>query len=82
MSHPRPPKTPKKPTNLSIDSELLAQARLLNINLSATLERALKQEVRGAQQKKWLSENQQGLDVCNELAETNGLFADKHRIFG
>jgi len=81
MPSPRPHKAPKKPTNVSIDSKLLAQARQLNINLSATLEHALEQEVRTALQKKWLSENQSGLDACNELADKNGLFADKHRVF-
>ncbi len=30
----------KRPANLSINAELLAQARALDINLSATLERA------------------------------------------
>ena len=33
---------PKKPTNLSLNSDLLAEAKRLNINLSATLEKARK----------------------------------------
>jgi len=37
---------PKKPTNISINSELLVKARNLKINLSATLEYALEAEVR------------------------------------
>ena len=36
---------PKKATNLSLNSELLAEAKRLNINLSATMEKALVQEV-------------------------------------
>ena len=72
---------PKKPTNLSINSQLLAEARHLKINLSATLEQALEKEVRAAQRNKWLAENRKGIEVCNELAEKHGLFADKHRIF-
>ncbi len=36
---------PKKATNLSLNSELLAEAKRLNINLSATMEKALIQEV-------------------------------------
>lgn len=35
---------PKKAANLSINSDLLRKTRELNINLSATLERALKEE--------------------------------------
>lgn len=72
----------KKPANLSVNSELLAQARELNINLSATLERALEQEVRKTQRDKWLTENAQAIENCNQLAQTHGLFADKHRTFG
>ena len=36
----------KKPTNVSINAELLAKAKSLDINLSATLESALKEQIR------------------------------------
>ena len=72
---------PKKPTNLSINSSLLAKARDLNINLSATLEKALESEVRQSTREKWLAENKKALENCNELAQEHGLFADKHRDF-
>jgi len=71
----------KKPTNLSINSQLLAEARQLKINLSATLEQALEKEVRAARRSQWLAENTKGLETCNALAEKHGLFADKHRVF-
>ena len=72
---------PKKATNLSINKDLLAEARALKINLSATLEQALTEKVRQERRKRWLEDNQQAIDVCNELAENNGLFSDKHRVF-
>lgn len=72
---------PKKATNLSINKDLLAEARTFKINLSATLEQALTEKVRKERRKQWLAENKQAIDACNELAEENGLFADKHRIF-
>ena len=72
---------PKKATNLSVNKELLAEARTLKINLSATLEQALTEKVRKERRKQWLEDNQQAIDTCNELADKNGLFADKHRIF-
>ena len=37
---------PKKPTNLNVNSSLLEKAKDLEINLSATLEKALESEVR------------------------------------
>ena len=59
---------PKKPTNLSINSNLLAKARDLDINLSATLERALESEVRQSAREKWLKDNKKALENCNALA--------------
>lgn len=73
--------TAKKPANLSINKELLAEARALKINLSATLEQALTEKIRTERRKQWLEENQHAIDACNELAENSGLFADKHRAF-
>ncbi|WP_339673948.1 type II toxin-antitoxin system CcdA family antitoxin [Dasania marina] len=71
----------KKATNLSINKDLLAEARSLKINLSATLEQALTEKVRNERRKQWLVDNKQAIETCNELAEQNGLFADKHRTF-
>ena len=39
----------KRPTNVSINQGLLEAAKALDINLSATLERALEAEVRAAE---------------------------------
>ena len=70
----------KKATNLSINKDLLAEARDLNINLSATLEEALQEKVRENRRKQWLEDNKQAIQACNELAEKNGLFSDKYRV--
>ncbi|WP_102796221.1 type II toxin-antitoxin system CcdA family antitoxin [Bowmanella denitrificans] len=72
---------PKKATNLSINSSLLAEAKSLKVNLSATMERALEAEVRQSKRRAWQAENKQAIENCNTLAEANGLFADKHRGF-
>ncbi|EPB3091708.1 type II toxin-antitoxin system CcdA family antitoxin, partial [Vibrio vulnificus] len=45
---------PKKATNLSLNSELLAEAKRLNINLSATMEKALEKEVSQRLKAEWL----------------------------
>lgn len=71
----------KKATNLSVNKDLLAEARDLRINLSATLEEALQEKVREKRRKQWLDENKEALKACNELAEKNGLFSDKYRVF-
>ena len=71
----------KKPTNLSINSDLLSKARGLKINLSSTLEHALDKQVRLLERKNWLNENRQAIQELNTLAEENGLFSDSFREF-
>lgn len=70
---------PKKPTNLSINSDLLTKARALKINLSATLESALEAQVRLSAREEWLKENKKAIISLNELVENNGLFSDSYR---
>ncbi|WP_373088894.1 type II toxin-antitoxin system CcdA family antitoxin [Zhongshania sp.] len=74
-------KPPKKAINLSVNSSLLAEAKSLKLNLSATFERALELEVRQTKRQQWLEENKAAIENCNRLAESGGLFADKHRNF-
>lgn len=71
----------KRAANLSVNSDLLAKARRLNINLSATLENALEQELRKAERDNWLKDNKKAIDTLNEFAERNGLFSDAYRDF-
>lgn len=71
----------KKPTNLSVNSDLLSKARKQKINLSATLEHALESELRKVERENWLNNNKKAIDSLNKLVEENGLFSDKYRIF-
>lgn len=70
---------PKKPTNLSINSDLLSKAKGLNINLSSTLERALETEVRAAEKELWLKENEKAIQSLNKMVDDHGLFSDSYR---
>jgi antitoxin CcdA len=75
------PATAKRATNLSINTELLAQARALNINLSALLEQALAQVLRQQQRAQWLRENKPAMNAYNEHVEKSGVFSDGLRSF-
>ncbi|MGN2755619.1 type II toxin-antitoxin system CcdA family antitoxin [Aliivibrio fischeri] len=70
----------KKATNLTLNSDLLAEAKRLKINLSATMEKALSQEVSKLKRQEWLEQNST-IDACNELTEKHGLFSDSYRVF-
>ena len=71
----------KKASNLSINSDLLRQAKALNINLSATLEAALKAKLKELQAQKWLEENRASIVAYNELVAEEGVFSDGLRSF-
>jgi antitoxin CcdA len=45
----------KKPTKLSVNSDLLSKARKQKINLSATLEHVLESELRKVERENWLN---------------------------
>ncbi len=81
MNYVYDPQAPKKPTNVSINSDLLQMAKALKINLSATLERALAEQLRDEQRTAWLRENAEAIQAYNQFVETNGTFSDSIRKF-
>ena len=72
---------PKKPTNLSINSDLLVKTRLLDINLSATLEQALRTKLAEKEAESWKQQNINAIQAYNEFVAENGLFSDEFRAF-
>lgn len=72
---------PKKAANLSVNSDLLQKSRALNINLSATLERALREELAKYEASQWVEENRAAIKSYNELVEQHGCFGDEFRAF-
>ncbi|MDR7119966.1 type II toxin-antitoxin system CcdA family antitoxin [Rheinheimera soli] len=72
---------PKKAANLSVNSDLLLKSRALNINLSATLERALKEELAKYEAAQWVKENSAAIKSYNDFVEQHGCFGDEFRSF-
>ena len=73
--------TAKQATNVSIRRDLLDAARAANINLSATLERALSAELKQAQREKWLHDNRAAIAAHNGFMTEHGVFSDGLRTF-
>lgn len=71
----------KKASNLSINSDLLRQAKAFDINLSATLEAALSTKVKELQAQQWLEENRASISEYNETVTQEGVFSDGLRSF-
>ena len=75
------PNAPKKAANVSINSDLLQQAKDLKINLSATFENELAHLIRQKRRAQWLDENRPALDDYNTFVEKQGVFSDGLRQF-
>lgn len=73
--------TLKKPTNVSINGELLADARAFGINISAVLERSLTDVVRQHRAEQWLRENREAIKAYNKFVEENGIWCDEYRTW-
>lgn len=71
----------KKATNRSINPDLLAQAKALKINLSATLEARLIELINAQHREHWKEENKAAIGSYNQLTEEHGLFSDDLRCF-
>ncbi len=75
------PRRRKKATNLSVDDNLLEQARRLKLNLSQIFEASLTEAIRQRQGEEWLKKNRAALDAYNEHVEKHGVFSDGLRSF-
>ena len=72
---------PKKATNVSVNSDLLRQAKELGVNLSQALEKRLEEIVREEARRRWKEENREALEAFNAYIEKYGSVADKFRTF-
>jgi len=68
---------PKKATNISLNSDLVRQAKAYRINLSAMLEERLKEEIRKRKEQEWLEENREAIEYFNDHIEKHGTFAEQ-----
>ncbi|SNB47833.1 type II toxin-antitoxin system CcdA family antitoxin [Geobacter sp. DSM 9736] len=72
---------PKKSTNLSINSDLLRQAKERRINISQALEQRLVELLREEKSLRWKEENREAIEDYNRRTEAHGTFSDGLRRF-
>jgi antitoxin CcdA len=72
---------PKKPTNLSLNSKVLEMARELGMNVSATVDALLAEEVRKRYWERWNEENKEAIAHYNARIEKEGLPLARYRTF-
>lgn len=81
---PRPPfdtTAPKRPVNVRMNSDLVAQAKSLKINLSQELEAHLAELVAERRRQDWKEENKEAIEEYNARIEREGVFGQEFRRF-
>ena len=71
----------KKPTNISVNSDLLQKVKEYKINISSTVESILEDLVKQKEIEKWKESNREAIKDYNDYIDKNGLFGDDFRSF-
>ena len=79
MQERAPPR--KKAVNLSVDAELLANAKAAGINLSSALETALRHQLKAQREELWRKENKAALNAYDQHVQKDGLWSDEFRTW-
>lgn len=71
----------RKSANLSIDGNLLADAKALEINVSRAAEEGIAKAVKAERERRWIVENRDAIDENNRYFEEHGLPFSEYRGF-
>jgi len=74
-------KSPKRSANLSLNARVLDMARELGMNVSATVDALLAEEVRKRYWERWNEENKAAIEHYNARIEREGLPLARYRSF-
>lgn len=81
MRSHHPADAPKRPVNLSLNSDLLRLGKELGLNLSSVAEEALAYAVNARLAERWVVENQNAIEAYNRRIDMQGVFSDGLRTF-
>ncbi len=73
--------SPRKATNLSLDANLIQDARDLGVNLSRAAEEGVRKAVAEEKGKRWLDENRAAIESSNAYVRENDLPLARYRQF-
>jgi antitoxin CcdA len=71
----------KKATNLALNTEVLAEAKKLGINISKACDAFLESLVKQEKERLWKLENAKFISEYNQITDEEGLPLDKWRTF-
>ena len=81
MKHDRPARRVTRPTNITLSTALVDEAKALGVNISSAAATGLEQAVAKKRAERWLADNGAALGAYNEFLEGHGLPLDKLRQF-
>ena len=68
---------PKRAVNVSVDAAILGVAKEMGVNLSQTLEDALRKLTEDERIRRWQEENRESIESYNALIERAGVFGEE-----
>ncbi len=71
----------RKAANLSIDADLLAEAKALSVNISRAAEGGIAEAVKAEKERLWKEENREAIESSNRWVEEHGLPLARYRQF-
>jgi antitoxin CcdA len=71
----------RRPTNISLDTRLVAEARALGINISRACEAGLSGQIAREHARRWKEENAAALASSNAYVDAHGLPLAQYRQF-
>lgn len=71
----------KRATNVSLDAQLLSEAKELGVNISRACDRGLALQIAEERGKRWLMENKAAIESSNAYVDRHGVPLARHRRF-
>lgn len=81
MKHEPIVRDKRRPTNVSLPAEAVAEAKELGINVSKACEAGLMAELQDARVERWKRDNREWIDAHRKWVENNPLPLEKYRLF-
>ena len=75
------PRKPKKAVNLTLDAELVTEAKEFGTNLSQVLDGAVREAHREKRRAKWREDNREATESMNAYVKKHGLWSKKYRTW-
>ena len=71
----------RRPTNVSLDADLVDEARMLDLNVSRSCEEGLAAAVQAERRRRWIEDNREAMEAANAWVAETGMPLAKYRMF-